>query len=725
MLAVNSPLFSFPLSARAWATTGCRRNCNPALAPTWGAALAILVICCSRVCLAAKKEDKLPPRYREWRDKDVVYIISKDEKSAFLLLQTDQDRDNFIERFWDIRNPTPGAPTNPYKDEHHKRLEYATDHLSVHGQRDGWDTAMGRIYSTLGEPQQKARYVNQSEVRAMEIWFYSNSHPALPPFFSVIFYEKDFGDFRLYSPYMDGPQKLVTSYRAENGRVAAVQEIDRILGREVALTTLSLIPGEPVSLGDAVSSLQSDVMLNTIKNLANHPATIDALNLRRSLNESVTHRVVMSGELLNVLTVPLRDAQGNIRLHYALRLNRPEDFGVAQSDNRYYYSVEVSSRVFTPEKKLIFSHEGKLSNYLEKDEMEQIKARPFGYEGWLPLAPGKYRVEFVLANVLNKTAFTAEREVAVPAPPQEGFTLTDAVAFSRAESVEPLRAAVLPFTAGGVKFTPYVGQDLSLLPGQDLQLFYQVWTPASSHQSGNGKKLLVDYAYGRPSISGTAQVIHDEMPKEQFDSGGSLINGKKVPTTDLATGNYRMAITVTDRETHEKRFDSLSFHIVTKQNSPLDAWDIYDDGLVDYVTKGESDYERGLTYLATGRAPEAADWFRRALQKNPNHEKARARLVDFYFSQRDFSRVVELYSRTALTAQTEDGTILNVADSLDKIGNTRKAADLVESALTIKPASGPLYLALASYYQRLGNSRKAEDLERKGRSLIVAPTPNP
>src|SRR3989454_4175177 len=536
------------------------------------ALIGVFVVLVCSLAFADKKVDGLSKSYREWLEKDVLYIISSGEKKAFVELKTSEEREKFIERFWEIRNPTPGAPTNTYKEEHYRRLEYASQYFSTGRQRDGWATDRGRIYITLGPPQQRANYVTQSEVRGMEIWFYSNSHPALPPFFYVVFYEKDFADFRLYSPYMDGPQKLVTSYRAENGRVAAVKEIDRILGREVALTTLSLIPGEPVSLGDAVSSLQSDVMLNTIKNLANHPATIDALNLRRSLNESVTHRVVMSGELLNVLTLPLRDAQGNIRLHYVLRLTRPEDFGIAQSDDRYYYSVEVSSRVFTPEKKLIFSHEEKLSNYLDKDEMEQIKARRFGYEGWLPLAPGKYRVEFVLANVLNKTAFTAEREVAVPAPPQEGFTLTDAVAFSRAESVEPLRAAVLPFTAGGVKFTPYVGQDLSLLPGQDLQLFYQVWTPASSHQSGNGKKLLVDYAYGRPSISGTAQVIHDEMPKEQFDSGGSLINGKKVPTTDLATGNYRMAITVTDPETHEKRFDSLSFHIVNEQNSPLDAW---------------------------------------------------------------------------------------------------------------------------------------------------------
>jgi GWxTD domain-containing protein len=670
----------------------------------------------------AGAEDKLSPHYREWLDRDVAYIITRAEKSAFLQLATDEAREQFVEQFWEIRNPTPGAPTNPYKDEHYKRLAYASDHFSLNKSRDGWKTDMGKIYITLGPPEQKARYVNTSEVRAMEIWFYSSSHPALPPFFNIIFYEKDFTDFRLYSPYMDGPNKLVTSYEAENGRVAAVQKIDHMLGREVALTTLSLIPGEPVNINDAESSLQSDVMLNTIKNLANHPFTIDALNLRRSLSESVTHRVVMAGELLNVLTVPLRDPQGDIRLHYAMRLSHPADFGIAESSDRYYYSIEVSVKVSTFEKKLIFSQERKLSRYIDKDEMEQMKSRPFGYESWLPLAPGKYKLELVLTNLLNKTAFTAERDVVVPAPPQDAFALTDVVAFSQAKQVEPSKAALLPFTSGGVNFTPYVGPELNLLPGEDLKVFYQIWLPPTPSEKLAGKKLLVDYAYGRPGLSGSAQTIHEELSKDQFDLGGAMINGKKIPTVDLPAGNYRMAITVTDPETQQKRFASLSFHIVSEQASPLDAWDAYDD-LADYVKTGQAEYERGLSYLFTGDQQQAAAWFAKAVKRNPGNDLARARLADFYFSQREFARVVELYSQMVVTAQTEEETILNVADSFDKIGNTKKAANVVESALTVKPTSGPLYLALSSYYQRLGDSQKAGELERKGRSLMTTANP--
>jgi GWxTD domain-containing protein len=680
---------------------------------------AILLALSTGVAWASNSPKSLAPTYRTWLTKDVAYIITNAERDAFLKLTSDDERNKFIERFWEIRNPTPGSPDNPYKIEHYRRLAYADEHFGVPSRGDGWQTDMGRIYITLGEPKQKARYVTQTEVRGMEIWFYSNSHPALPPYFYIIFYEKDFGDFRLYSPYMDGPSKLVTSYEAENGSVAALQVIDRILGREVALTTLSLVPGEPVSIKDGQTSLQSDVMLATIKNLANNPFTIDELNLRKELSESVTHRVVMPSELLNVLAVPFRDAQGNVRLHYALRLGHAEDFGVAQSDDRYYYSIEVAVRVMTPDHKLIFTQERKLARYLKEADMAQVKSKPFGYEGWISLAPGKYHLEFLLSNLLTKSVFPAQRDVTIPEPPQDGFAVTDVVPFSEAETVEPSRAPFLPFTFGGVKFTPYVGNDLSLVPGEDLKVFYQIW----AHDASPGKpddKLSVDYAYGRPGVSGTAQQIHEEIPTEQFDGGGSLINGKKVPTVDLTPGNYRLAITVSDATKHDKRFGSLAFHVVSDQGSQLDAWDIVDDKAAEYLTSGEADYDRGLTFAAAGEAQKAAAWFQKALQRNAGNEKARSKLAGFYFSQGEFAKTLGLYSQVTVDAQTEDETILNVADSWSRTGNPRKAADWVESALKVKPASGPLYLALADYYGKLGETQRAADMEKKGRSLMAA-----
>lgn len=662
--------------------------------------------------------EKLPKRYSEWLKKDVAYIITNDEKAAFKGLTTDEARDKFIEHFWEIRNPNPGAPTNPYREEHYQRLQYASDHFGKFG--DGWNTDMGHIYITLGAPQQKARYVTQGGVRGMEIWFYSSNHPALPPFFYIVFWEKDMGDFRLYSPYMDGPNKLVTGKQAEMGRAQSFLQIDHLLGREVARTTLSLLPNEPVDYNTADSTLLSDLMLGTIRDLANNPFSVEALKLRQSLSEDVTHRVILPGDLLNVLCVALRDSHGDVRLHYAIRLPQPEDFAIAQADKRFYYSVDAMVRVLGADGKEIFNREEKLSKYLGKDELDPLKGRPVMYQGWVPAAPGKYTIKFLFTNLLTKTSFPAEREVAIPEINQQSFAVTDPVPFSQADAVDPAKAEFLPFTGGGIRFRPYVAKELALTPGQDLKFFYQIWRPQPDAKNANNDgKLLVDYAYGRPSFSGTAKTIHEELATNQFDVYGSMVNGKKIDTTELGAGSYRLTVSVSDPVTQQRRANTASFQIVSENPSPYEMWQLEDEGLQEYVTSGQSDFDRGMVLLSKKDIQGANASFVQALRRDPTNERARARLTDYYFQQKDFAKVVDLFSHSEVTTKTEDGTILAVADSLDRTGRSSQAVTLIESALKVKAPTGPLYLALATYYQHIGKPDRAQIFESKGRALIT------
>ena len=60
-------------------------------------------------------EKELLPVYREWLNGPVSYIITPEERSAFLHLETNEERENFIENFWERRNPDPGSADNSYK----------------------------------------------------------------------------------------------------------------------------------------------------------------------------------------------------------------------------------------------------------------------------------------------------------------------------------------------------------------------------------------------------------------------------------------------------------------------------------------------------------------------------------------------------------------------------------------------------------------------------------
>lgn len=670
----------------------------------------------------SKANEKLSPRYRKWLEEEVIYIINNEEKGSFLKLTTDEQREKFIDRFWEIHNPLPGSPSNGYKEDHYRRLAYANDHFGKEAGIEGWRTDRGRAYITLGPPQQRSTYYGNRNLRPMEVWFYSSTIPALPPFFYLVFYQReDGGDYRFYSPYFDGPEKLITTLRAVNDRVKALGVVEDSVGLEVARVTLSLIPDEPIDLQGATSSLQSDVLLSTIRNLANHPLVKSEVERRRQLLENVTARLILEGQNLDVLTLPLRDSRGLTRCHYLLRLRRPQDLTIAQmSDGRYYYSIEVRVRVFGSENKLIFAQEKTLTRNLDEHRLKEIQDKVLGYEGWLPLPPGKYRLDFLLTDWLKKAGFHAEKEVVIPETPSVGMLVPGALAFSDAEMVDPAKADFLPFTVARVKFTPLVGQQLTLPPDRAMSIVYQIWAAGGDPRAYQGQKLEVEYAFGRPAALGDAKVLRDVVGKEQFDLTGSLVNGKKISLEGLQPGNYLLTLKVFDPASQHTAYSSLSFRVLTDPSPAPGVWDVYDETAAGDVRKGVPDYERGLCYLNLARREEAERWFHAAWEKNPSDELARARLVDLYFGRQAYAEIAELYSRGGITEQTGEQTVLRVAESLDKLGETKKAAQMLESALNTHAASGPVLFTLSSYYQRLGQAEKAAEFAHRGESLITA-----
>jgi GWxTD domain-containing protein len=658
----------------------------------------------------------LPPHYRDWLTKEVNYIITEEEAQAFVRLATAAERDTFISRFWDIRNPDPGSPTNRYRDEIYERIAYANQYFGHESGTPGWMTEMGRVYITLGPPKQRAKYLSLSSVKPMEIWFFDNAHPALPPFFYVVFYQRDPSDnYRLYSPYMDGPEKLVTSHHAENGRLDAWTQIDKSAGREVSRTTLTLLPDEPIDINTAESSLQSDVMLSTIKGLANNPHNKEMLRQRRALLEDVTHRVILSDEFLDVLTVTLRDPAGSTNLHYLARLKRPEDFAIAEgSTGRYYTSAEIDVRVLSPDGHPIFTQHRDLSRNLSGEQFEQVKSKLFGYEGVLPLAPGKYKLEIILSNKLKKTSFKSIKDVVVPDPVASSLRISDVVTFTQAAAGDN---ELQPFQIANLKFTPGIGEGIALLPGQDLNILYQIWATKLDPKKYGDSRLSVEYAYGRMGLHDT-KTIRDDIDPRQFDLSGSMVNGKKISTLDLQPGQYHLALTVTDPETHERAFGALSFRIVN--NSPTqDASDIVDPELAGDMRNGTFEFNRSLAFFSQSNTRESTFWLQRAFARNPANQLVMGRLINICFAQQQFEQVAAAFSKAGVSEQTDDQTILRIAQSFDKLGQVAKSIEVLKSAISLKPQSGPLFLSLSEYYQKTGDSQKAQEMEQRGRSLLA------
>ena len=102
------------------------------------------------------REEESKDYYRKWLNEDVVYIISAEEKSVFEKLTTAEERDAFIEQFWQRRDTDPRTPTNEFKEEHYRRIAYANEHFK--SGIAGWKTDRGRVYIAFGPPSGKEAY---------------------------------------------------------------------------------------------------------------------------------------------------------------------------------------------------------------------------------------------------------------------------------------------------------------------------------------------------------------------------------------------------------------------------------------------------------------------------------------------------------------------------------------------------------------------------------------
>jgi len=109
--------------------------------------------------------------YRMWLNQDVIYIISKEEREAFLDLKNDEDRRHFIEQFWARRNPDPGSKDNIFKEEHYRRIAYVNRRFA--GGIPGWKTDRGRIYIMYGRPDEIESHLQRGAGEfPYERWFY-------------------------------------------------------------------------------------------------------------------------------------------------------------------------------------------------------------------------------------------------------------------------------------------------------------------------------------------------------------------------------------------------------------------------------------------------------------------------------------------------------------------------------------------------------------------------
>ncbi|MCK4646722.1 MAG: GWxTD domain-containing protein [Candidatus Aminicenantes bacterium] len=140
-------------------------------------------------CASYRLEKKLSPVNKEFLSK-VRYIITRQERKIFLNLLP-SDRKSFIEEFWEKRDPDPDTEINEFREEYFELIEEA-NLLFKEGSTPGWLQERGRVYITLGPPDNRETYPRGMSLygKPMEIWYYG--------FFPVVFIDDNWtGSYKL------------------------------------------------------------------------------------------------------------------------------------------------------------------------------------------------------------------------------------------------------------------------------------------------------------------------------------------------------------------------------------------------------------------------------------------------------------------------------------------------------------------------------------------------
>ena len=176
-----------------------------------------------------------------WLEEEVVYIITEVEREVFLGVEGFDEREHFIEAFWQRRDPAPATKENEFKVEHYQRLDYANRFLGRDAPRPGWRTDRGRHWIILGEPRQREQFDGRNEVVSTDLWIYQgDTRLGLPPRFNLlVFKEQDVGEYELYHPWADGPDALLR--RGELLRNRQHQAVDLLEMVSMDLARASLV----------------------------------------------------------------------------------------------------------------------------------------------------------------------------------------------------------------------------------------------------------------------------------------------------------------------------------------------------------------------------------------------------------------------------------------------------------------------------------------------------
>jgi GWxTD domain-containing protein len=640
-----------------------------------GIALVVLALLCFLPSASAqKRKDGLSPQHAKWLEEEVPYVITEEERKAFLRLSDAKARDQFIEDFWVIRNPLRSAGPNPYKEEHYRRIEYANEHFGRQSNTAGWRTDMGRAWILFGKPVSQTRFIGLGQVYPAELWFYSNTtgDPALPGFFYLLFYMPgDIGEYRFYRPYLDGPMQLVRGSQFNSNK--DVFDFLSHYGGDLARAAFNLVPNEPIDTQNYTVTMTSDMLVSRIQNLANDNYNVNRIHRLRELHESVrSYFLVADQRPLDVSSIVVTDPAGQAWVDYSVAIDVPE-LGVPAADGKAL--AVASSYQLKNEAGDVIVEDAQQRAYPAFDTADaQSRFTPFQIANRLPVAPGKYRLEVELHQHQSGKSYRGFQNLVV------GGNTASVSGPLLVSAVEPAARpdGATPFQYFGSQFHPAARRQFTADSSLRVLLEVTVPSPATDYE--------VEYVLAHTQLRDARNSVVEAVRAAQFRNGRLLLS-KALPLAGLPEGDYRIVVNLREAEHRDAvaASSNTGFHLVP---SASDATLYFDPNAREVAKPDVAAYVRALCAQAQKDQPAATTYLRQAVDQNPANIYADTNLVDLFYLSRRFAEITRLYDRLGMKPfENSAESLAQISLSLWDQGQADRARDVLRFAQATFPGN--------------------------------------
>lgn len=491
---------------------------------------------------------ELKDAYKKWLNTDVAYIITKEERKAFNALQTDEERENFIENFWRRRDPNPDTEENEYREEYYERIAYANEHFT--SGIAGWRTDRGRTYIAWGKPDSVETHPTggsydrpsyegggSTTTYPFEIWFYRHLDNV-----------GDGLEIEFVDPTGTGEYRLARNAQ-EKDAMANVPGAGLTTAEQLGLSN----KGDRITGQGGAFGREQDSPFRKLEILTalQRPPSVKFGDLQLALTDSVIDNNALA---FDVRVDYFRQADDRVITTFTIQTENKE-LSFESSGGLQTAKMNIFGRITAVSGKRSGIFEDSVTTNATAEELAEARQRKSVYQKAIALTPGTYKYDIVVRDVSSGNRGISSLGFTVPRYDEKKLSTSTLILASKLRSTTDRDIGGM-FVIGGAKVIPNLGSTYK--KGQDVGIYLQVYN-AQIDQTTLRPAVDVDYVLTR---NGKEVMRQTEDWSGLSDSGQRLTLARLLQTDRLDFGDYEIKVLIRDRVGNQSLEPGGKFSII-------------------------------------------------------------------------------------------------------------------------------------------------------------------